>query len=154
MRRLFDWASQMTDHGLQEAYTTTFDLSPTCTLEVGWHLFGEDYNRGGFMARLRDQFMQYEVEETIELPDHLSNILPLIQRLPADEAASLCNEIVLPAISSMRETLERDESPLEPLLAATIAVIQGEFEIDQIRPIVKQDKSIPMTFMGKDMSRG
>jgi nitrate reductase delta subunit len=154
MRALFDWVSQITDHRLQEAYTSTFDLSPSCTLEVGWHLFGEDYNRGGFMARLRDQYMEYEVEETIELPDHLTNVLPLLVRMEHDKSASLCNEIVLPSLASMRDTLEKEASPFEPLLAATIAELKDQFEIEQIRPIIKQDKSIPMEFMGKGMTRG
>ena len=28
---------------LQEMYTRTFDINAVCTLEVGWHIYGEDY---------------------------------------------------------------------------------------------------------------
>ena len=38
---------------LQELYTRTFDLNPVCALEVGYHLFGENYKRGEFLANLR-----------------------------------------------------------------------------------------------------
>src|SRR5690242_1791168 len=39
---------------MQERYTQTFDLNPVCTLEVGYHLFGESYKRGLFLANLRE----------------------------------------------------------------------------------------------------
>ncbi len=39
----------------EELYTRTFDLNPVCALEIGWHLFGEDYERGAFLVRMRDQ---------------------------------------------------------------------------------------------------
>ncbi len=38
---------------LEERYARTFDWSPTCCLEVGWHLFGERYERGAFLADMR-----------------------------------------------------------------------------------------------------
>ncbi|HSE32303.1 MAG TPA: hypothetical protein VLA93_12100, partial [Pyrinomonadaceae bacterium] len=37
---------------LQELYTRTFDLNPACALEIGYHLFGENYKRGEFLANL------------------------------------------------------------------------------------------------------
>ena len=37
---------------LQESYTQIFDLNPVCTLEAGYHLFGENYKRGLFLANL------------------------------------------------------------------------------------------------------
>ena len=43
--------------GLEELYTVSFDLSPVVTLEVGWHLFGEQYERGAFLARLRGELL-------------------------------------------------------------------------------------------------
>src|SRR5450759_3107097 len=39
---------------LQELYTRTFDLSPVCALDIGYHLFGENYKRGVFLANLRE----------------------------------------------------------------------------------------------------
>ena len=31
---------------LQELFTVTFDLNPVSSLEVGWHLHGDSYDRG------------------------------------------------------------------------------------------------------------
>jgi len=39
----------------------TFDINPACALEVGWHLFGEDYMRGQFLVRMREELSKYEI---------------------------------------------------------------------------------------------
>jgi nitrate reductase delta subunit len=65
---------------LQEDYTDTFDLEPACSLELGWHLFGDTHDRGGFLAVLRDDLRQAGVEETAGLPDHLAHLLSLVAR--------------------------------------------------------------------------
>ena len=59
---------------LQELYAATFDLDPTCSLEVGWHLFGENYERGEFLVRMREQLRRSGIPETTELPDHLTHL--------------------------------------------------------------------------------
>jgi len=43
-------AAAMSLEELQELYTRTFDLSPLCSLEAGWQLYGEDYARGSFLV--------------------------------------------------------------------------------------------------------
>ena len=86
---------------LEELYTHTFDINPVCTLEIGWHLFGEDYSRGAFLVRMRELMRRVGVEESSELPDHLPQVLAVIGRVPADEAESLAREFALPAIDKM-----------------------------------------------------
>ena len=83
---------------LEELYTHTFDINPVCSLEVGWHLFGEDYSRGAFLVRMRELMRRVGVEETSELPDHLPQVLAVLGRIPADEASSLAREFALPAV--------------------------------------------------------
>ena len=75
---------------LEELFTRTFDLNPVCCLEVGWQLYGEDYNRGSFMVKMRQLLRSHGVAETIELPDHLANLLPLLGRMESEEAGPLC----------------------------------------------------------------
>jgi len=87
--------------GLQELYTSTFDLHPVCALDLGWHLFGEDYKRGLLLARMRRELRAHGIPETPELPDHLSHALLLLARMepaPAEEFASV---IVAPAVERM-----------------------------------------------------
>src|SRR5690348_14464981 len=71
---------------LQELYTNTFDLQPACSLDLGWHLFGEDYQRGLLLARARRELLAHEIPESCELPDHLSHALLLLARMEYAQA--------------------------------------------------------------------
>jgi nitrate reductase molybdenum cofactor assembly chaperone NarJ/NarW len=80
--------------GMQELYTTTFDLNPVATLEAGWHLWGEQYERGRFLAELRERQDALGLDPGNELPDHLTILLPMLAvtrdpQLAAHLAASL-----------------------------------------------------------------
>jgi nitrate reductase delta subunit len=87
--------------GLQELYTNTFDLSPVCALDLGWHLFGEDYKRGLFLARMRRELQAHNIPETCELPDHLSRALLLLARMRPTQAEEFASVIVAPALERM-----------------------------------------------------
>ena len=39
---------------LQELYTQHVDFNPSCSLYVGYHLFGDSYKRSKFLVRLRE----------------------------------------------------------------------------------------------------
>ncbi|HEU4390292.1 MAG TPA: hypothetical protein VFV34_20990, partial [Blastocatellia bacterium] len=62
---------------LQELYTRTFDLNPVCTLDIGYHLFGENYKRGELLARLRETEAPFDLGQATQLPDHLPVLLRL-----------------------------------------------------------------------------
>jgi nitrate reductase assembly molybdenum cofactor insertion protein NarJ len=89
----------------QELYVQTFEFNPACTLEIGWHLFGENYERGEFLVRMRDQLRRHGIAESTELPDHLTHLLPLIGRMAYEEAAELAGQFVLPALAKIRASL-------------------------------------------------
>jgi nitrate reductase molybdenum cofactor assembly chaperone NarJ/NarW len=38
---------------LEELFTITFDMNPDTCLELGWHLYGESYQRGEFLVKMR-----------------------------------------------------------------------------------------------------
>lgn len=103
---------------LQELFTRTFDLNPVCALEVGWHLFGEEYERGAFLVRMREALREHGVPEGGELPDHLATMLRLLPRLDRDEADLLVVHALAPAVDKMLGPLEQAESPFLPLVKA------------------------------------
>ncbi len=107
----------------QELYVQTFEFNPACTLEIGWHLFGENYERGEFLVRMRGQLRRYEIAETTELPDHLTHVLRLIGRMEHDEAASLAGQVVLPALDKMQQ-------PEDNAYRATIEAIREKLRAD------------------------
>jgi nitrate reductase delta subunit len=109
---------------MEELYTRTFDLNPTCTLDIGWHLYGEQYERGRFLVRCRDLLEELSIDEKGELPDHLSSLLSALGRLPEELAAPFAARFLLPALLVMRKALEKKESAFAGLLAAAVILAE------------------------------
>lgn len=102
---------------LEELYTRTFDINPVCSLEIGWHLYGEDYNRGAFLVRMRALLRELGIEEGAELPDHLETALRALATMPPEEADSLARRFVLPAVQKMRAGFPAEGNPYAAVLA-------------------------------------
>jgi nitrate reductase delta subunit len=120
---------------LQELYTQTFDLNPTCALEVGWHLYGEDYHRGAFLVKMRQQMRDHGVSESSELPDHLSNALRLLERLEPDEGAAFASEYLLPALDRMRAACPQVQSnAFAALLEAAFLLLGSRYPYQPVPP--------------------
>jgi nitrate reductase assembly molybdenum cofactor insertion protein NarJ len=112
----FPGFSQLNVAELEELYTRTFDINPVCSLEAGWHLFGEDYNRGAFLVRMRDLLRQHNVPEGAELPDHLPNALRVLEVMPHEDAAELAREFIMTAVGRMRVPFEDSVNLYGPIL--------------------------------------
>lgn len=112
---------------LQELYTRSFDLDPVAALEVGWHLYGESYDRGRFLVRMRELLDEVGVEETTELPDHLISVLPVLARLEPESGAELARSSALPAVARMLDGLAGNENPYEDVLRAVADVLEDRF---------------------------
>jgi len=108
---------------LQEFFTRTFEINPACTLEVGWQLYGENYNRGEFLVRLRQLLRETGVPEVSELPDHLTQVLRALGRMEPSRAAALASESVVPAVKKMAVNLAVNENPYEKVLDAVLEVL-------------------------------
>ncbi len=106
---------------LQELYTGTFDLQPACALDLGWHLVGEDYQRGLLLARMRRELRAYGIAETRELPDHLSHALFLLGRMEPAQAEEFAAAIVVPAVEQMLRLMP-SENVFRGLLRAVLQV--------------------------------
>ena len=109
---------------LQELYTQTFDLNPTCTLEIGWQLFGENYSRGEFLVAMRQTLRRLGVMETTELPDHVTLALSALGRMEPAEASRFSAEFLLPALGKMVQALSGKENPYAGVLEAIQAAIR------------------------------
>ncbi len=112
----------------EELYTRTFDLDPVCCLEMGWHLFGESYDRGGLMVELRARMRELGVPETEELPDHMANALALLEHMERDEAAVFASSRVLPAMAKMIQGFKEETNPYRGLLQASQKLIEELFD--------------------------
>ena len=115
---------------LQELYTRTFDLNPVCALEIGYHLFGENYKRGEFLAHLRETEAPFELGQENQLPDYLPVLLRLLTKLGDEELrTSLIGECLIPAIDKMLQPLKESENPYRFLLGALRATLQTEVPV-------------------------
>ena len=112
---------------VEELFTRTFDMNPSCALEAGWHLYGEDYDRGAFLVHLRGQMRSVGVEESGELPDHMSHVLRLLGRLPEDEAGAMARSQILPALARLMSGFSDGENPYRAIVAATVDLLTARF---------------------------
>lgn len=116
--RFVDQVSGMPLERLQELFTQAFDLSPLCSLEVGWHLYGEEYARGNFLVAMRGLLRDHGIEESTELPDHMTHFLPLLDRLDSGERGDFMERFLTPVLAKMLGAFEGKDSPFVEVLRA------------------------------------
>jgi nitrate reductase delta subunit len=103
----------------EERYTALFDMNPVCTLHVGYHVFGDTYPRGEFLAALAAELRHAGVATNGDLPDFLPTVLRLAGRLERDEDRRSLRELALvPALTRMRASLAQSKDPWSRLLRA------------------------------------
>ena len=132
---------------IQEQYTQTFDLNPVCTLDVGYHLFGENYKRGVFLANLRETEEPFSLGQEHQLPDYLPVLLRLLTRLEDEELRiSLIAECLVPAVEKMLEALSPSGNPYGHLIRAINTALKTEVPESYSRipsPPMRDAASIP-----------
>ena len=113
---------------LQEIYTSAFDMHPDCVPNLGCHLFGEDVRRNIFMAQLRERMDRARVPTGVELPDHLSLVLRLLDLLEnKDEASALIEDCLIPGVAHILSALSQTNGscPYVSALQALLATLKN-----------------------------
>lgn len=118
------YLEQHSQEEVEETFTRTFDVNPLSALEVGWHLFGEEYARGMFLVRMREELRRYGIPESVELPDHLSQVLAVVAAMPEQEAARFVRACVQPAVEKMNSALANKESPYRHVIACLAVILR------------------------------
>ncbi len=138
LRPLLDHIGPMSLEQIQELYTCTFDINPVCTLEVGWHIYGEDYARGAFLVKMREMLRRHNLPESTELPDHLTHVLSVLGRLHGEEADDLAARYVLPSLEKMLTSVKDSEAPYMAVLKTVVQVVRDDHEVEAIPPREKR----------------
>jgi nitrate reductase delta subunit len=126
LRRFLRAVEPLSIPALQELYTVTFDLNPVCSLDVGYHLFGENYKRGEFLANLREIESGVGLDTMNQLPDYLPILLRLIGRLEeVERRKDLIAECIVPALARMCEAMPSD-NPYRSLIELVRKSVQME----------------------------
>jgi len=123
---------------LQEAYTSTFDLQPECTLNLSYHLFGEDQRRGLFLAKLKEFYGTANIDTGSELPDHLCHLLRYVAARPeSDESRAIVADCLFPAISKIAQCFREKSHPYQPVLDALLHWLQSESGSEPVSPQIE-----------------
>jgi nitrate reductase molybdenum cofactor assembly chaperone len=134
LRRLHDHVRPLGDGEIQELYTRTFDINAVCTLEIGWHIYGEDYARGALLVKMRQRLREMNLPESQELPDHLTHVLALLGRLAGEEADEVAAHYVIPALQKMLAGMQDKDVPYLALLQAVMAVVKQDHDVEAVPP--------------------
>lgn len=113
---------------LEEEFTRTFDINPSVTMDVGFHLFGLAYKRGEFLVKMQGALRDAGLSAGTELADHLPTLLELTAALPAEEGVQLVEECIAPALKKMLEAVPKDSKGL-----ALAALALGTYVADNYR---------------------
>ncbi len=111
---------------LEELYTGTFDLQAACYPYVGYHLFGDSYKRGMFMAQLNAGYRERGFSAGSELPDHVAVVLRFLATAPGDEfSQALLHEGLIPALDTMARAFDdQSDNPYAGVIRALLLVLQ------------------------------
>lgn len=110
--------------------TRTLDLSPLAAPYVGHQVWGENYQRGAFMARLQGEMRRLGVDPAGELPDHLVPILRYLE--VAERPLPELLEHLAPAVMKMHAALREAEAD-NPYLLVFRAVVEATGETRALR---------------------
>lgn len=114
---------------IQEQFIATFDWNPATALEIGWHLYGEQYARGEFLVQIREKLRRYGITESTELPDHLTHVLSLLARMQDADVAEFAREYLAPAVAKLLLALEQKQTPFAILMRAVRDALPVQVEI-------------------------
>jgi len=94
--------------GWEELHTRTLDLAPIFAPYVGYVIWGDSYQRGEFMAKIKVAEDEAGIDRKGELPDHLDPIARYLSVV--DEPLPQLVELFPKAITKMKKTLKAAES--------------------------------------------
>ncbi len=118
-------AKRLSAEGLEEVYAGTFDLNPAACPYVGYHLFGESYKRGAFMAKLNAEYRSRGFEIGNELPDHLPLMLRFLATAGEGGIASrLLEEAIVPALTKMTRAFIGTDNIYGALVRSALLALQ------------------------------
>ena len=109
---------------LQEEFTATFDLQPRTSLNLTYHVYGEDKARGKALARFARAYEDAGLEmHRPEIPDYLPMVLELLYLDPDRDHRWLITEHrqVLLTLARRLEAMENPYSIIFTILAQMFA---------------------------------
>ena len=108
----------------QEQYTALFDMSPSTTLNVTYHLWGDGEKRARLLTRLQQVYAGAGLEKkSLELPDYL----PLILEFMASVPEAMRSGAIKTSLKGIETLVER----LKPLASYYSGLLEPLAEINR-----------------------
>jgi nitrate reductase delta subunit len=115
---------------LQEGYTAAFDMNPTTTLNLTYHICGDNEKRADMLARLQQRYRDAGLERTTgELPDYLPMLLEFLSVCQESENTGLIWEC-LRGLEDVVDRLQKAASPYAALLQPLIPMVANHIGSD------------------------
>ncbi|MBI5539691.1 MAG: hypothetical protein HY951_06500 [Bacteroidia bacterium] len=112
----------------EEYYLKTFEIEGICCMDIGYVLFGADYKRGDFLAKISHEQKESGNDTGIELADHLPNVLSL---LPLHKDNNFVNELafglIIPAVKEMHKKFTGTENYYKLAFEILLQVLEKDF---------------------------
>lgn len=118
LRALERYLSERGESELEELFVRTFENNAERALELGWHLYGQNYSRGSFMARMRGLLREHGIVEGVELPDHASHVLRLMAHCREELTAAMASQVVHPALERIAQGFKDAGNPYAAVISA------------------------------------
>ncbi len=87
---------------IQELYSKSFEVQAVTSLDVGYVLYGDDYQRGVVLVKLNEEHAKLHNDCGRELGDFLPNLLRLLPKLEDNEVKTeMVTMLMAPAVEKM-----------------------------------------------------
>ena len=107
---------------VQEEYTALFDMSPSTTLNVTYHLWGDGEKRARLLTRLQQLYARAGLEKkSLELPDFLPLILEFLASVPESKRS----EVIKTSLEGVKTLVER----LKPIASHYAGLLEPLIEL-------------------------
>jgi nitrate reductase molybdenum cofactor assembly chaperone NarJ/NarW len=116
LKKFNEFVESVNLSALQERFTQTFDMNPSTCLDIGWHLYGEAYQRGAFLVELRQLLKENKIKESSELPDHFTHILAILDILKPEDQQQFIVNFVIPAIKKILIGFGDEKNPYKHVI--------------------------------------
>jgi len=113
---------------LQEGYTAAFDMNPTTSLNLTYHMYGDNEKRADMLARLQQRYQDAGYERTTgELPDYLPMMLEFLSVCRESENTGLIWEC-LQGLEGVVDHLRKAAPPYAALLQPLIPMVADRID--------------------------
>lgn len=113
---------------LQESYTAVFDMNPATTLNLTYHMFGDNEKRAGMLSRLQQVYLDAGYECTTgELPDYLPLMLEFLSVCPEANGAALIWEC-FKNLNRYVDRLQQEAPAYSALLQPLVQMAANRFQ--------------------------